>query len=151
MRAMTKTRKRKSWPVGVSDTVLQDLCRCVVRREWGGRCALWGVSVGTPCAGGVEWHHVKRRRIPHLRYSPANGVMLCQLHHGLIKNRMWQARLYEIVEAHYETPGTVEWLDMMEMKLFPDFLAEKGMTRNEWRLSQKAYLRALLDGAEGEA
>jgi len=28
-----KTRKRKGWPAGVSDTLLQDLWRAVVRRE----------------------------------------------------------------------------------------------------------------------
>jgi hypothetical protein len=144
----TKTRKRKGWPVGVSDTVLQDLCRRMVHKEWRGKCAFVGTyyrdepGQGYYCEGEVQWHHLKRRNIPHLKYCPTNGILLCELHHKLAKYKVWRERIEEKIGAE-----ECKWLDMMEMKLFPDFLAEKGMTRNEWRLSQKAYLTELRDGA----
>jgi hypothetical protein len=129
-----KSHKKSNWPKGVSDSGLQALWRKVVRDSGNNTCALQGYG---PCGGALECHHIKRRNIPHLRYSPANGILLCQEHHKKAKLRLWRNR----VEAHVGL--TMDWLDLMEVKLFPDFLFEKGMTRKEWLASQKAYLTKL--------
>ncbi len=139
VRKKKKPRKRSGWPQGVSDTMLQDLWRKVVRSDWNGRCAFIGYSINSPCSGTLECHHVKRRSIPHLKHCPDNGVLLCAAHHGKMKYAIWRKRLEKKIG-----PEKTEWLDIMEQKLFPVFLAERGQTRGEYLLSQKEYLRELL-------
>lgn len=126
-----------------SDSTLQTLWRKVVRAEWRNECAL-GMGVVGLCNGDLECHHEKRRRIPHLRHCPTNGVLLCQYHHGLMKYRAWQIRLQQIIGE-----DKMEWLDAMEQKLFPAYLQEIGKTRTEYLVAQKAYLTALLNGDAG--
>ena len=133
-----KPRKRSGWPRGVSDTMLQDLWRKVVREDWGGVCALKDTGNGLlECQGPLECHHIKRRNIPHLRYCPSNGVLLCAAHHGEMKYELWRMALRKLILDP-------EWLDIMERKLFPVFLAERGQTRGEYLLAQRDYLRKLL-------
>ena len=122
---------------GCSDSVLLALWRKVVRAEWGGKCAL--VSPLGDCEGSIECHHIKRRNIPHLKYSPSNGVCLCQYHHSKAKYRTWRAMIENAVGL-----VKMEWLDAQERCLFPDYLAWQEMTRAEWRRYQKGYLQKLL-------
>ena len=121
-----------------SDSALQKLWRFVVRKEWGEECALHGHDV---CAGDLECHHIKKRRIPHLRHCPTNGILICQAHHAKAELAHWR-RLIEATVG----PDKMEWLDMMEAKLFPEFLAEIGATRKEYLWHQKEYLQRLLNG-----
>ena len=65
-------------PKGVpSDRDLQKLWREAVLLEWGGKCALESMD----CQGTLECHHIKKRRVPHLRHVSSNGVPLCKYHH----------------------------------------------------------------------
>jgi hypothetical protein len=147
-----KTRKRKGWPGGVSDTLLQDLWRAVVRREWEGKCAFEGTyyrdepGQGYYCDGALECHHIVKRSRLHLKYAPSNGILLCQYHHNLSGLRVWRGRIEERVGA-----DKMEYLDAMEKMLLPEYLSMHGQTRGEFLIYQKGYLRALLDGAEGGA
>jgi hypothetical protein len=61
-----------------------------------------------------------------------------------MKYRKWRL----ILEREIIGDEQMEWLDIQEARLFPDFLAEKGMTRAEWRRSQKQYLQTLLERSE---
>ena len=124
-----------------SDSTLQTLWRQVVRQEWGGECALLGHDV---CAGNLECHHVKKRRIPHLRHCPTNGILICQAHHAKAETGYWR----RLIEATIG-PDKMEWLDMMEQKLFPEFLAELKITRKEYFWNQRDYLRKLLEAYDG--
>jgi hypothetical protein len=145
---MIKTRKRKGWPVGVSDTGLQDLWRALVRKNCHGNCAFSGhVYEDDPgCDGPRECHHIVKRSRLHLRYSATNGILLCKRHHDLSPLRVWRKRIEATLSFDEQ-----EWLDGMEKKLLPDYLAEQRQTRGEFLLSQKKLLTALLDGAgEGE-
>ena len=138
--------KRSHWPVDVSNTVLLDLCRQVIFDEWDGKCAFHD-DKEEPCSGRLEWHHIKRRNIPHLKYSPTNGILLCQAHHKLSRYAIWAKRIEEKIGE-----DRTEWLDDMERKLFPDFLAERGQTRGEFLKSQKEYLVKLIQmGSKGTA
>jgi hypothetical protein len=132
-----KTRKRRGWPVGVSDTLLQDLWRAVVRGEWDGRCAFYPVL----CAGLLECHHVVKRSRLHLRYAPSNGILLCQYHHNLSSLRVWRNQIWDKVGEE-----KMEYLDAMEKMLLPEYLSMHGQTRGEFLTYQKGYLTALLNG-----
>jgi hypothetical protein len=134
------------------DSTLQGLWRQVVRLEWGNRCALAGTyfrdqpGQGHYCEGELECHHEKRRRIPHLRHCPANGVLICQHHHALAKYRVWQERIRTAIG-----PEKMEYLDAMEQKLFPVFLAEQGLSRTEYLIKQKTDLQDELARYRGVA
>jgi hypothetical protein len=134
-RTKKKIRKRSHWPKGVSDTLLQTLWRKAVLAEWGGLCAL---SESGDCQGSIECHHIKRRNIPHLKYAPENGIPLCQKHHALAKYRTIRNRIEGMVG-----PEKMEWLDLMEQKLFPVYLSERGMTRSEYLVWMKDFLTGL--------
>lgn len=136
-----KRPKRSKWPKGVSETVLQDLWRANVRKDWGGVCAFKDPD----CQGSLECHHIKRRSIRVLRYTPINGALVCEYHHGLLKYRYYQ----RVLEAKVGE-DTMEWLDMMERKLLPDFLAERQQTRKEWLAWTKDYLTKMLNGEGGD-
>jgi hypothetical protein len=132
-------------PRGVSDTVLQTLWRAVVRKEWGGLCAFLpaeypGADSQEVCAGPLECHHIIKRRRPHLKYVPSNGILLCKRHHDMVGEfpSKWH-RVSELVGA-----DKIEWLEAQARKRFPDFLIEQGQTRSEWLQTTKAYLKALL-------
>jgi hypothetical protein len=121
---------------GCGDKWLQKLWRKVVLAEWGGRCAfhetLW-------CSGVVECHHIKRRGIPHLRHVPTNGIPLCLHHHGEAKYEYFRRLICEKIGEEKSA-----WLDDMERKLLPDFLAARGQSRKEWLEETKTYLQGLL-------
>jgi len=138
-------RKKRKRTVPHDDS-LQRLWRKVVLAEWGGRCAL-SDPLMLVCEGIVECHHIKPRRIPHLRHCPSNGVVLCQYHHGLAKYRIWRTDIERKIGAE-----KMEWLDAQEQMLFPAFLTKHTQTREEYLRSQFAYLRELVKiHARGEA
>ena len=133
VRKHPKPRRRDGVP---DDSTLLKLWRVVVRQEWGGRCAL---ALFGECSGALECHHVIRRARPHLRYSPANGILLCQRHHGLVElSPSWKQRVSDAVG-----PDKMEWLETHARKLFPEFLRERGQTRSGWLKETKAYLTKL--------
>lgn len=136
-RPKPKKRKKSHWPKGVSDTLLQDLWRKIVLSEWGG-CAFHGEG----CQGPVECHHIKRRGITHLKYSPSNGIPLCAYHHAEAKYDYFKQLIREKVG-----PAMMEWLDFKERQLLPDFLASRGQTKKEWLEETKQYLTSLAGGA----
>ena len=132
-----------SRPAGSSETTLMTLWRSCVLAEWGERCAFKGLidTAGEgygECRGKVECHHVKRRGIAPLRYSPSNGVPLCQEHHKKIGLRYYRKAIEELLG-----PDKMEWLDSLERKLMPDYLRELGLTKWEWLKQQKDYLTSL--------
>jgi len=127
-----------SRPAGSSETVLMSLWRQCVLAEWGNSCQLEGFEI--ECSGVVQCHHIKRRGIAPLRYSPTNGIPLCLAHHSKIGLRFYRNRLEEIVGI-----DNMEWLDAMERKLMPDYLREEGLTRWEWYKHQKEYLTGFLE------
>lgn len=135
---------------GCSDTVMQTLWRAVVRKEWGEKCALegkqlliWKKNGAEPCFGELQAHHIIKRRRPHLKHVPANGMLLCAHHHNLVENYTpWRTLAEQIVGT-----DKMEWLTAESRKLLPDFLAERGQTRKEWLTEHKAYLQALVKGA----
>lgn len=127
------------------DSGLQKLWRAVVRAHWGNVCAMYGSGIAvaggrvtSDCGGPLECHHIKRRRILHLRHVPSNGVLLCKTHHDLIAYRSWRNTLETILG------DTMEWLDTMERMLLPAYLQSIGKTRTEYLVYQKAFLKALL-------
>jgi hypothetical protein len=133
-------RKRKAYTVpGASDSTLMALWRKAVKAKWGKECALAGETNGPDykplCFGAAECHHIKHRRIPHLRYCPENGIPLCKVHHGLAEYGLWRKIIEEKVGG-----GIMMYLDKLESMLFPDFLKWNAMTRIEWRKLQKNFL-----------
>lgn len=127
-------------PKAPGDSTLQALWRKVVRQEWAGVCALG--DLGETCMGDLEAHHIIKRRRPHLKHVPSNGILLCQHHHNLVETfPSWRHRVSLAIGE-----DKAEWLEAEARKLFPQFLAERGQTRAEYFIAQKAYLSALLNG-----
>jgi hypothetical protein len=120
-----------------SDSTLQGLWRKVVRAEWGNKCAFYDAT----CYGSIQCHHIVKRARPHLRHVPSNGIPLCEFHHAWADTWAGRKRIEWRVGE-----DKMEWLAEQERKLFPAFLAERGQTRAEYLVAQKAYLQALVNG-----
>jgi predicted restriction endonuclease len=140
-RDVVRPKAKKRAP---EDSGLQKLWRQVVRAEWHNRCAMEGTLVhdAVPsCGGPLECHHIKRRKILHLKHVPSNGVLLCKVHHDLIAYRSWRMVLERILGE-----DRMEKLDDAERILLPEYLRSIGKTRTEYLIAQKVYLTALLNG-----
>ncbi len=123
-------------PKGVpSDRHLQKLWREAVLLEWGGKCVLESMA----CQGKLECHHIKKRRVPHLRHVSSNGVPLCKYHHAQAGYRETRQRIEHLIGE-----STMEWLDMMEQKLFPSFLSLTRQTRTEYLVAREKFLKKLI-------
>ncbi len=123
-------------PKGVpSDRHLQKLWREAVLLEWGGKCVLESMA----CQGTLECHHIKKRRVPHLRHVSSNGVPLCKYHHAQAGYRETRQRIEHLIGE-----STMEWLDMMEQKLFPSFLSLTRQTRTEYLVAREKFLKKLI-------
>jgi hypothetical protein len=129
--------KRKHRSPAKSLSYLDDLWREVVRMQWGGKCA---VHVLGGCEGRLEAHHFVPRARMLLKHDPQNGVMLCHRAHEL-------ARFGAIRKSIEVTLGAerVAYLYDRERVLFKDYLAQKGITRLEFRKRTAAHLKALLE------
>lgn len=123
-----------------SDAVLQHWWRLCVRQEWEGKCAL----KSDDCQGKLECHHIVKRARPHLKHSPANGILLCKWHHAQAGYEATKREIREAVSDHYGNGNTIiEWLDDMERILFPTYLQAIYTTRKEYYVDQLALLKAL--------
>ena len=126
-------RRSKGVP---SDRHLQKLWREAVLLEWGGKCVLESMA----CQGTLlECHHIKKRRVPHLRHVTPNGVPLCRYHHRQAEYRETRQRIEYLVGE-----STMEWLDTMERKLFPAFLSETNQTSKEYMIAREEALKELI-------
>jgi len=114
---------------------LQKLWREAVLLEWGGKCVLESMA----CQGTLECHHIKKRRVPHLRHVSSNGVPLCKYHHAQAGYRETRQRIEHLIGE-----STMEWLDMMEQKLFPSFLSLTRQTRTEYLVAREKFLKKLI-------
>jgi hypothetical protein len=99
----------KKTPIRLAKDRADKWWRAVVRLLYGGRCALRDMPPKTgliinmqtgkteSCFGGLEAHHIKGKQShPHLRFDPANGILLCSQHHAL---------------AHSDWKAVEEWLE----------------------------------------
>ena len=87
-------RARRGIP---SDAVLQHWWRLCVRQEWEGKCAL----KSDDCQGKLECHHIVKRARPHLKHSPANGILLCKWHHAQAGYEVTKREIRVAVSDHY--------------------------------------------------
>ena len=54
----------------------------------------------------MECHHIKKRRVPHLRHVTPNGVPLCRYHHRQAEYRETRQRIeYLSRREHYGVAG----------------------------------------------
>lgn len=126
----------------LNDKDMQKLWRLAVLAEWGGVCVFKATDEAS-CWGPVECHHVKKRRIPHLRHAPSNGIPLCKGHHAVAETRQMRLKIEEMIG-----PDKLEWLDAMERTLKDTFLEMHGISWREYMLQQERYLKALIQRYE---
>ena len=69
----------------------------------------------------------------------SNGVPLCRYHHGQAGYRETRQRIEHLIGE-----STMEWLDMMEQKLFPSFLSLTRQTRTEYLVAREKFLKKLI-------
>jgi hypothetical protein len=124
-------------PKGCSDSMLMDLWRKAVRKKWEYHCVFAGDML---CAGEVQCHHIKKRRIPHLRYHPKNGILLCEYHHALAEYEVWRQKIRARIG-----PETCGILDDLEMMLFKNYLKCYELTRDEFHHNIKRILEDILE------
>ena len=117
----------------VSDGYLNHWWRKAVLQSYHGRCGLCGLH--WEVAGGLEAHHIIKRRRKFTRWDWRNGIPLCRECHTLAHTKAGEMA---ISRRHPYYADLVN----MECINFKDYLLDKGLTENEFRQRTLKELKA---------